>query len=109
LLAELKAGNPQRPVLLITARGSIDMAVEAIKSGARDFLTKPITDFQKLKVLLEDAERDIELRRKTRKLADRAEGDGVLGDMVGSTKPMRAVFSLIEMVAGRDVPVIITG
>src|SRR3970040_778551 len=48
LLRELKAGNPHRPVILITARGSIDMAVEAIKQGARDFLTKPVTDFQKL-------------------------------------------------------------
>ena len=64
LLRDLKAGNPQRPVLLITARGSIDMAVEAIKQGARDFLTKPVTDFAKLKSLLDDAEREIELAPK---------------------------------------------
>jgi DNA-binding NtrC family response regulator len=62
LLRDLKAGNPQRPVLLITARGSIDMAVEAIKEGARDFLTKPITDFQKLKALLDDAEQESGIR-----------------------------------------------
>jgi len=109
LLRDLKAGNPQRPVLLITARGSIDMAVEAIKQGARDFLTKPVTDFQKLKALLEDAENEIELRRKTKRLSTRAESDNLLGDFVGSSKPMREVFSLIEMVATRDVSVIITG
>src|SRR5436190_111412 len=97
LLRELKAGNPQRPVLLITARGSIDMAVEAIKEGARDFLTKPVTDFQKLKVLLEDAEREIELRRKTKRLATKAESEGSFGNFVGASKPMRDVFSLIEM------------
>ena len=109
LLRDLKAGNPQRPVLLITARGSIDMAVEAIKQGARDFLTKPVTDFTKLKALLDDAEREIELRRKTRRLATNVETEGLFGDFVGASKPMREVFNLIEMVAGRDVSVIMTG
>ncbi len=109
LLRELKAGNPHRPVLLITSRGSIDMAVEAIKQGARDFLTKPITDFQKLKILLEDAEQEIELRRKTKRLATRVESESQFRDFVGASKKMRDVFSLIETVASRDVPVIITG
>jgi DNA-binding NtrC family response regulator len=109
LLRDLKAGNPQRPVLLITARGSIDMAVEAIKQGARDFLTKPVTDFAKLKALLDDAEREIELRRKTKRLAANVETEGLFGDFVGASKPMREIFDLIEMVAGRDVSVIVTG
>ena len=52
LLRSLKAGDPYRPVLLITAQGSIDMAVEAMKQGARDFLTKPLTDLPKLISLL---------------------------------------------------------
>ena len=95
LLRELKAGNPQRPVLLITARGSIDMAVEAIKQGARDFLTKPITDFTKLKALLDDAEREIELRRKTKRLTTNIETDGLFGEFVGASKAMREIFSLI--------------
>ena len=109
LLRDLKAGNAQRPVLLITARGSIDMAVEAIKQGARDFLTKPVTDFTKLKALLDDAEREIELRRKTRRLATNVETEGLSEEFVGASKPMREVFNLIEMVASRDVSVIITG
>ena len=46
LLRTLKAGDPNRPVLLITAEGSIDMAVEAMKQGARDFLSKPLTDHE---------------------------------------------------------------
>ena len=109
LLRDLKAGNPQRPVLLITARGSIDMAVEAIKQGARDFLTKPVTDFTKLKALLDDAEREIELRRKTKRLSSNIETEGLSVEFVGASKPMREVFNLIEMVATRDVSVIITG
>lgn len=109
LLRELKAGDPHRPVLLITAQGSIDMAVEAMKHGARDFLTKPLTDLPKLKALLDDAERELELRLKTKRLATRAETSPIGGDFVGSSKGMREVFDLIQSVAARDVSVMITG
>jgi DNA-binding NtrC family response regulator len=109
LLRTLKAGDPHRPVLLITAQASIDNAVEAIKQGARDFLTKPLTDLPKLKALLDDAEREIEMRRKTRRLTARIQEDGGLGDFVGVSKAIREVYQLIESVAQRDVPVMITG
>ena len=109
LLRALKAGDPHRPVLLITAQGSIDMAVEAMKQGARDFLTKPLTDLPKLKALLDDAEKELELRRKAKRLTARVESEGPMGDFVGSSKPMREVFEMIESVAGRDVSVMITG
>ncbi|PYS29509.1 MAG: hypothetical protein DMG11_08740 [Acidobacteria bacterium] len=109
LLRTLKAGDPHRPVLLITAQGSIDMAVEAMKQGARDFLTKPLTDHIRLKSLLDDAERELELRRKAKRLNVRIETEGGLGDFVGASKSMRDVFELIESVAGRDVSVMLTG
>jgi DNA-binding NtrC family response regulator len=109
LLRTLKAGNPHRPILLFTAQGSIDMAVEAMKQGARDFLQKPITDLAKLKALLDDAEEEIELRRKAKRLAAKAQSDGPLSDFIGVSKPMREVFELIESVASRDVCVMITG
>src|SRR5204862_385322 len=80
LLRSLKAGDPHRPVLLITAQGNIDVAVEAMKLGARDFLTKPLTDLAKLKALLDDAERELELRMKTKRLAMRAETSPVGSD-----------------------------
>ena len=109
LLRNLKAGDPHRPVLLVTAQGSIDMAVEAMKQGARDFLTKPLTDLPKLKALLDDAERELELRRKARRLAVRIENERGLGDFVGGSKSMHDVFELIQSVAARDVSVMITG
>ena len=109
LLRTLKAGDANRPVLLITAQGSIDMAVEAMKQGARDFLTKPLTDLPKLQALLEDAERELEQRRKAKRLAARMDSEGGLGDFIGSSKTMRDVFTLIESVAQRDVSVMITG
>jgi DNA-binding NtrC family response regulator len=109
LLRKLKEGDVHRPVLLITAQGSIDVAVEAMKQGARDFLTKPLTDLPKLKALLDDAERELEMRRKARRLSARIEEDGGLGDFVGVSKAIREVYQLIESVAQRDVPVMITG
>jgi two-component system, NtrC family, response regulator HydG len=108
LLRTLKAGNPNRPVLLFTAQGSIDMAVEAMKQGARDFLTKPITDLPKLKALLDDAEQEIEMRRKSRRLTAKAEGEAEFG-FIGTSKIMRDIFDLIASVASRDVSVMITG
>ena len=109
LLKKLKVGDPHRPVLLITAQGSIDIAVEAMKQGARDFLTKPLTDLPKLKTLLDDAERELEMRRKAKRLAARVEEDGGLGDFVGSSKVIREVFQIVESVSQRDVSVMITG
>jgi DNA-binding NtrC family response regulator len=109
LLRTLKAGDAHRPVLLMTAQGSIDMAVEAMKQGARDFLTKPLTDHPKLKSLLDDAERELELRRKAKRLSARMEGEGGRGEFIGTSKAMRDVFAFVESVAQRDVPVMITG
>jgi len=109
LLRTLKAGDPHRPVLLITAQGSVDMAVEAMKQGARDFLTKPLTDLPKLKALLDDAERELELRRKAKRLSARVEEERGFGDFIGTSKAIREVFQFIESVAQRDVSVMITG
>jgi DNA-binding NtrC family response regulator len=108
-LRKLKAGDPHRPVLLITAQGSIDVAVEAMKQGARDFLTKPLTDLPKLKALLDDAERELEMRRKAKRLTARIDEEGGLGEFVGISKPIREVYQIIESVAQRDVSVMITG
>jgi DNA-binding NtrC family response regulator len=109
LLKKLKAGDPHRPVLLVTAQGSIDIAVEAMKQGARDFLTKPLTDLPKLKTLLDDAERELEMRRKAKRLAARVDEEGGPNDFIGNSKAIREVFQIIESVAQRDVSVMITG
>ena len=109
LLKMLKASDPHRPVLLVTAQATVDNAVEAMKQGARDFLTKPLTDYDKLKALIDDAERELEMRRKVRRLTARIEDSGGLGEFVGISKPIREVYELIESVAQRDVSVMITG
>ncbi len=108
LLSELKAGNSRRPVILITAQGSIDLAVEAMKLGALDFLTKPI-DHNKLKAILESTRKDIELRRESSKLFRQLEQNAGLGEFVGTSRKMREIYELIRNLGPTDTSVIITG
>jgi DNA-binding NtrC family response regulator len=108
-LLERIAAHPQpAAVILLTAQGSIDLAVDAMKSGAYDFIQKPV-DPARLKTILNNAarQRDVELELEVtrRKLRDA----GILGTMVGSSKKMQEVFRLIEMVAPSTASVLITG
>ena len=95
-------------VVVLTAQGSIQIAVEAMKLGAYDFLQKPV-DATRLRTILANATRQretaIELEVARRRLRD----GGVLGSMVGNSKAMREIFSLIEQIAPSNVHVLITG
>jgi len=108
LLRLLKAGDPDRPIILVTAQASIDLAVDAIKQGAQDFITKPI-DYAKLKMILEAAQQEIDLRRESRRLSSQLERGAGFGDFVGTSKLMREVYDLISSIAHSDASVIITG
>ncbi|MEM7050778.1 MAG: sigma-54 dependent transcriptional regulator [Acidobacteriota bacterium] len=108
LLESLKAGNRHRPVILITAYGTVDVAVEAMKLGARDFLTKPL-DYRKLRSTLAAAESDVAGRRSVDNVARRLEGATGLGAMIGVSKAMKDLFELIKVLAASDASAIITG
>ena len=108
LLRFLRAGEPDRPVILITAQATVDLAVDAMKLGAQDFVTKPI-DYAKLKAILEAAEREIRQRRESRRLASQLERGAGFGSFVGTSKRMREVYDLISKIAKSDASVIITG
>ena len=101
------AGN-HASVIVLTAMGSIQSAVEAVKLGAYDFLEKPV-EATRLKTILGNAVRQrdtaIELEVARRRLRE----TGLLGRLVGSSQPMREIFALIEQIAPSNVPVLITG
>ncbi|HKS74330.1 MAG TPA: sigma-54 dependent transcriptional regulator [Terriglobales bacterium] len=95
-------------VIVVTAQGTIDSAVQAMRMGAYDYVTKPI-DTNRLRTILQNASAllgtraELELTRK--KLRD----SGSLGSLVGSSKKMQEIFRLIEMVSPSTASVLITG
>jgi DNA-binding NtrC family response regulator len=108
LLRCLKAGNPNRPVILVTAHASIDLAVESMKQGAQDFITKPM-DYPKLRAILKAAESDIEMRQTSRKLTSQLERGSGFGEFIGSSKAMKEVYDLIKSLSTTDASALITG
>src|SRR5690606_32077881 len=109
LLRRLKSGARRRlPVVLMTAHGTIDTAVEAMKEGAEDFLTKPLDD-AKLTALLESLVADMERRRAAQSLEAALDGWGNLAGMVGQSPAVRELYRLIGLVASSDASALITG
>ena len=108
LLRRLKSENKYRPVVLITAEGTIDTAVEAMKQGAHDFVKKPL-DYAMLRSVLESARKDVELRLLSDKLNTKLDRKAGFGEFVGTSKPMRDLYDLIRNLGMNDTSVIITG
>src|SRR5215468_6049129 len=95
-------------VIVVTAQGTIDSAVQAMRMGAYDYITKPI-DTNRLRTILQNAAALLgaraELEVTRRKLRDA----GSLGALVGPSKKMQEIFRLIELVAPSTASVLITG
>ncbi len=108
-LSEAGSGlSSNMAVVVLTAMGSIELAVDAMKLGAYDFLQKPV-DSTRLRTILSNATRqrdtNIELEVARRRLRE----SGVLGSMVGTSQAMREIFTLIEQIGPSNVSVLITG
>ncbi len=95
-------------VVVLTAMGSVQQAVDAMKLGAYDFLQKPV-DATRLKTILGNATRQRETAIELEVARRRLRQSGVLGSMVGSSQKMRETFAMIEQIAPSNVPVLITG
>ncbi len=107
LLGYVKEHYPSVPVLMITAHGTVDTAVEAMRKGAHDFLLKPI-DRTRLKVGLKNAVAMFRLTQKITALESNSSRTG-FETMVGASDGMQAVYTICENVAKSDVTVFILG
>jgi two-component system response regulator AtoC len=105
-LLEESAANPTRPpIIMITAHGDIDMAVEAMKNGAHDFLQKPIK-FERLEQSIQRAGETVAMRRELNHLRQaQQQNDFVLGQ----SETMKTLLSQAERAAQTSVSVLITG
>jgi len=108
MVGELRQIRPDTPVVLMTAFGSIDSAVEAMRAGAFDYVTTP---FETEAVLL-TLERAIErraLEEENRRLRRAVDQTSSFGDLIGESPAMREIFALIRKVAHGRSSVLITG
>jgi two-component system NtrC family response regulator len=97
LLERLLSMNPELPVIVITAYGTIRMAVDAIKKGAYDYITKP---FEKEELLL-----SIKQTMKDKSMVRNNAEHGI----IGTSLAIKEIFNMINRIADSDVPVLITG
>src|SRR6201987_4434701 len=108
LLEKIAADTRTIAVIVVTAQGTIDSAVQAMRMGAYDYITKPI-DTNRLRTILFNASSLLgtrsELEATRRKLRD----TGSLGRLSGASRKMQEIFRLIEMVAPSTASMLITG
>jgi len=108
LLERLAEQTEAMAVILVTAQGTIDSAVQAMRLGAYDYITKPI-DTQRLRAMLQNASALLGTRAELESTRKRLRDSGSLGQLRGSSRKMQEIFRLIELVAPSTASVLITG
>lgn len=108
LLKTIKGTRPEIMVIMMTAHGSIETAVEAMKIGANDYVTKPI-DWNELILHISKAQKESLLLRENRLLRMEVRKKFEFNNIIGKSKKMQEIFSLIEKVAPSNSTVIIYG
>jgi two-component system response regulator AtoC/two-component system nitrogen regulation response regulator NtrX len=107
-LRELKAQPSSPAVIMVTAYGSEKVAVEAMKSGAYDYLPKPF-DLDELRLVVARALDHLALAEENLRLKRQLVSEGQFGAMIGCSKVMRELFDLADRVAQAEVTVLIQG
>ena len=108
LLEKLAEQTQAMAVIVVTAQGTIDSAVQAMRMGAYDYITKPI-DTQRLRSMLQNACALLGTRAELESTRKRLRDSGSLGQLRGTSRKMQEIFRLIELVAPSTASVLITG
>ncbi|HXD19886.1 MAG TPA: sigma-54 dependent transcriptional regulator [Vicinamibacterales bacterium] len=108
LLRALKDEGNALTVVILTAQGTVETAVEAIKEGAYDYLTKPVEP-QRLKILLDKIVERQDTLREVKVLRKQLREHGSFGKMIGNSPQMRKVYQTIEQAAPTQASVLIWG
>jgi two-component system, NtrC family, response regulator AtoC len=108
LCRELSARGSTATAIVMSAFGSIDLALEAMKAGAYDYLSKPFKHDEVLLVLKKAEERET-LRRENRALREAVRKQHRLGEMLGKSEAMQRVFRTMEKVSGYTTTVLLQG
>ena len=108
LLEEAKKINYELPVIVMTAFGTIEMAVDAIKKAAYDYITKPFRN-DELKLTVRKALEKYRLVKENRHLNEALSDKYRFGNIIGKSKPMMEIYDLIRKVSKSKASVLITG
>ncbi len=108
LLQEVTKKHQECNLIMMTAFGTVETAVEAMRQGAFDYLTKPIKT-EELLVTIDKAMREAHLRREVEHLRRQVRQEFSFDQILGKSKPMRDVFDLIRRVADSKTNILITG
>src|SRR6476646_910278 len=108
LLRALQLQGADVTTLLLTAQGTVETAVEAMKEGAYDYLTKPI-DLQRLKILLDKIVERLETLREVKALRRQLREHGTFGSIIGGSPEMQKIYKVVEQAAPTNASVLITG
>lgn len=108
VLAKVAAENPSIPVIVLTGHGSIDSAVQAMRNGAYDFLTKPL-NLDQLTMIVKRALQSRELSIRHRRLLEEVESNRSFESIIGKSAEMQKIFQKVRRVADSKASVLITG
>jgi DNA-binding NtrC family response regulator len=108
VLREITAIRPQTRTIMVTAYGTVEMAVEAIKLGACDYVMKPV-NFDEMLTKIRQHLRYVELEMENQKLREELDGRFDISQIIGETRIMKQVFETVRKVAPTRSTVLITG
>jgi DNA-binding NtrC family response regulator len=108
LLKKIEGESPGIPVIVLTGHGTVETAVEAMRNGAWDFLTKPV-NLEHLFQLIKRALANRELVLKHRRMVEELEQRKQFETIIGTSAPMRRVFDMISRAAPSRASILITG
>ncbi len=108
LLERIKSVDPDLPVIMMTAHGTVDKAVEAMQKGAYTYILKPF-DNERLIIYVQKAISMYQVVKENRRLRDAVESQYSFGNIIGKSKKMRDIFDTIQKVAPTSATVLIEG
>lgn len=108
LMGRLKQLHSEAAVIVMTAHGSTESAVEAMKLGATDYLTKPF-QLDEMKIAIQSAIRSVALERENRQLRTELGKSFSVGNIIGNSPAMQVVFDLVQRVSSTKTNIMILG
>jgi len=108
LIPKIKSHNPNIPIIMLSAQGSIEVALESIRQGAFDYFPKPI-DSNRLEPAIKNAISNYELHKRVEELEDNLQQEYSFDNIISNDPRMHTVFKLVSKILNNDITILITG